>query len=222
MAAQVDECKTSFLDLPAELRNEIYRLCLVVSRPLKVMHQEQGPTLRICNQFNSASTCQQESWAPGLLRSCKQINHEAASILYGENVFNFGNPKVAEIFLLQAVQSIGQIRDMIVGSGKRMKASFARLLVTLKGAARLRSLTFHYGANGLGMEVYNVQEAAKAIKPLVRFFQKTRWPTDKSKALSIIHWAAYPIYWREIQRRYDKGATDYGARVKAVLEETLK
>jgi hypothetical protein len=62
--------RAGFLDLPGELRNDIYRLTL------KYDHAVNGERTK----FPSIA----------LLRTCKKIHEEAASILYSENTFTFG------------------------------------------------------------------------------------------------------------------------------------
>lgn len=60
-----------FLDLPAELRNEIYRLIFVTPD---------------CFNFDSPSNF---SRSAAFLRTCKQVHEEGRSILYSENHFLF-------------------------------------------------------------------------------------------------------------------------------------
>ncbi|EME78977.1 uncharacterized protein MYCFIDRAFT_79889 [Pseudocercospora fijiensis CIRAD86] len=70
--------------LPPELRNKIYELVLVKSRPIYVKScLETDP--------NRAVICTSNSERPelALLRTCKQIQQEATSILYHDNVFTF-------------------------------------------------------------------------------------------------------------------------------------
>ncbi|KAH9807340.1 hypothetical protein Tdes44962_MAKER06376 [Teratosphaeria destructans] len=63
--------RAGFLDLPAELRNEIYRLVFVSEEHFNF----GGPT-----NFSRGAA---------FLRTCSQIHAEARSILYGENEFYF-------------------------------------------------------------------------------------------------------------------------------------
>lgn len=59
---------SAFLNLPGEIRNQIYRELLVINTP----PQYPQPKTTIC---------------PLILAVCKQIHQEASAILYGENVF---------------------------------------------------------------------------------------------------------------------------------------
>ena len=70
----------SFLDLPAELRNHIYRI-LLVSRLI--------PALRKLCVRNHCSDYALPTLPihPALLATCRQIHEEATPLLYGENTF---------------------------------------------------------------------------------------------------------------------------------------
>ncbi len=61
-----------FASLPPEIRNRIYRMVLVRKRPIQFQVGDRG---------NSCSAA--------ILRTCRQVYHEARSVLYGENVFVF-------------------------------------------------------------------------------------------------------------------------------------
>lgn len=61
--------KANFLDLPAELRNEVYRMVFVDAKPID-----------FCTVNNFAHSA-------ALLRTCRQVHTEGCSILYGENDF---------------------------------------------------------------------------------------------------------------------------------------
>lgn len=71
----------TFLGLPAEVRNMIYRLLLVADRPLG---SEAG---------NELDDCPEIDWAkygdyhlqPAILCTCRQVHREARPILFGEN-----------------------------------------------------------------------------------------------------------------------------------------
>ncbi|GIZ38234.1 hypothetical protein CKM354_000165600 [Cercospora kikuchii] len=228
MAAQPDKTKTSFLNVPAELRNEIYRICLLAPEVMAVTRQPRQWKLRICQISTFPRHRQDKLYAPGLLRSCKQISHEAISILYGENVLDFEGTRVAHAFLLQVAHAVKHIRYMIIGSVNSSKTSFARFFVALKGAVRLRKLTLDFdvdylhGGSGLGMGLCTVVEAAKVLGPLMRLLSKQRKPTKKKEVLDIVHWVADQWYFEPEQQQYNEEAADYEARVKALLEKTLK
>ncbi|CAK4034157.1 Hypothetical predicted protein [Lecanosticta acicola] len=66
-----DSGKCKLLELPAELRNDIYRLVLVPEDDAAVDIDANGYD------------------RPGLLSTCKQIYYEARKIFYAENKFMF-------------------------------------------------------------------------------------------------------------------------------------
>lgn len=63
--------KVGFLSLPAELRNQVYRLTFVTKEKLN---------FGLPRNFSRSSA---------MLRTCRQVHEEARSILYSENVFLF-------------------------------------------------------------------------------------------------------------------------------------
>ncbi|KFY68143.1 hypothetical protein V496_01263 [Pseudogymnoascus sp. VKM F-4515 (FW-2607)] len=81
---------TNFLDLPGELRNRIYELCLLHKEPLALW-----------TGFN-----QRRELSPGLLRASKAVHNEAISLFYAQNRFDFtiATPKRIALFL----QTIGR------------------------------------------------------------------------------------------------------------------
>ncbi|GME42794.1 DNA-binding protein [Neofusicoccum parvum] len=68
---RVDSTKKTFADLPAEIRNQIYRLLFVTKEKISFGHP-----VNFCR-------------TAALLRTCRQIYNEGRSILYSENSFSF-------------------------------------------------------------------------------------------------------------------------------------
>lgn len=64
--------RAGFLDLPAEIRNDIYRQVLVQEEPV---------------DFPLSTSSDRPNLSAALLATCRQINEEAAQILYGDNRF---------------------------------------------------------------------------------------------------------------------------------------
>ncbi|KAF2736160.1 hypothetical protein EJ04DRAFT_575624 [Polyplosphaeria fusca] len=79
-----DNSRAGFLDLPAELRNVVYRDLFVFPGYVRLLYL--SPT---------------KVSALALLRTCKQVHHEAASVLYGTNSFYCSLKKHAHIELDQ-------------------------------------------------------------------------------------------------------------------------
>lgn len=106
--ARSDPTKLCFLDLPGEVRNEVYAHVLLIAN---VGHDEGVRSLQPCVSFaitglmspgwrgllliKGFAPVANESLAvkhisgltPGLLRASRQIHHEAASFLYGRDEF---------------------------------------------------------------------------------------------------------------------------------------
>ncbi|KAF2664279.1 hypothetical protein BT63DRAFT_465133 [Microthyrium microscopicum] len=113
-----------FMKLPPELRNEIYRTCLVVDdKPLTILHPppqhprqikikrtkqkslkflQNGPhqkgRRRYCNEIAVPQLI------PKILRICKDIRTEACPMLYS-NVFEFESARAVQSFLLAVGQN---------------------------------------------------------------------------------------------------------------------
>ena len=52
----IDDARTSFLDLPPELRNTVYELTLVSETPIKPFEDRQQPTIsKVCRQVRAES-----------------------------------------------------------------------------------------------------------------------------------------------------------------------
>lgn len=71
----------SFLDLPAEVRIMIYRLLLVANKPLGSSDDYDDVMLPVWVVFGEYQL------QPAILRTCRQLHHEASPILNGENTY---------------------------------------------------------------------------------------------------------------------------------------
>lgn len=69
----------SFLKLPAELR-------ILVYVELLISNDRLAPTCHGRRRYS----WQQKNIYPAILRTCRLVHWEAAAVLYGENVFDFG------------------------------------------------------------------------------------------------------------------------------------
>lgn len=94
--------RPALLALPAEIRLQIYDL-LLVSR----FDREQNPSRAVGNTCQKAVSLhmiqapEYRTMAPAILRTCRQIQHEANSILYSKNVFYLSEPKQMLRFMTQ-------------------------------------------------------------------------------------------------------------------------
>lgn len=86
--------KTNFLTLPVEIRLQIYDI-LLISR----YDRKQNPSWAVGNtnqkliMVGVPQDPRYRTIEPGILRTCKQIYHEANSTLYSQNKFAIANPK---------------------------------------------------------------------------------------------------------------------------------
>ena len=95
----------SFLDLPGEIRNQIYHLSLVDPDPICI------------GTFANPSTSYQTrlfSWdakvSANLLAACRQVKEEAAPVLYQQNQFDFEGWRDVPWFLMR----IGRFNDRLL------------------------------------------------------------------------------------------------------------
>lgn len=86
--------RTGFLDLPGEMRNEIYRYVLVQDTPISTGISWSR------SYFPVRDTYRLKGPQPAISRICRQVRLEALSVFYGENTFLFkaqsGMPALSE------------------------------------------------------------------------------------------------------------------------------
>lgn len=85
------EQRTSFLDLPAEIRNVIYEMDLV--KPKVIVLSDNVPSLR--------SSAEQYFHEPALLAVSSKIRHEALPVFYSNNTFQAPFSSAACVFFRQ-------------------------------------------------------------------------------------------------------------------------
>jgi hypothetical protein len=92
----------TFLTLPVEIRLRVYDL-LLVSR----FDCTQNPSWAVRNTYQKLvllymiQALQYRTMEPGILRTCKQVYHEANTILYSQNVFAISEPEQMFRFVVQ-------------------------------------------------------------------------------------------------------------------------
>ncbi|USW56228.1 hypothetical protein Slin15195_G095470 [Septoria linicola] len=95
----IDNSQCPLFRLPGELRNRIYRLCLVEPNGLTVDIRRKPPTGRVKDYHNTDhedvhAFADSKQWLvvppkePPLLGVCKLIRSEAFAVFYGENLFS--------------------------------------------------------------------------------------------------------------------------------------
>jgi hypothetical protein len=103
--------KVTLLTLPVEIRLQIYNR-LLVSR----FDRTQNPSWAVENTdqkpvlLHMIRAPQYRTMEPGILQTCKQICHEANSILYSQNIFQISKPE--EMFRL--IVQIGLVNFKLV------------------------------------------------------------------------------------------------------------
>ncbi|CAK4034231.1 Hypothetical predicted protein [Lecanosticta acicola] len=90
----MENTKTSFLDLPPEIRNTIYQLALEKSQSIGIkssMHRHYERYYKDSTLPKSAKVMPilPLNLSINILRTCKTIHQEATPILYGANRFHF-------------------------------------------------------------------------------------------------------------------------------------
>ena len=91
----------SFLNLPAEIRNMIYRYCLVQNQTL-IPYKEHYPLSKADLAFRK------DLPTVALLQVCKKIETEAAAVLYGQNVWRITSKSCPGV-----ISSAGKTRSSI-------------------------------------------------------------------------------------------------------------
>lgn len=107
---QLHELKQSFfpiLRLPRELRDQIYCYSLCAVREVDLRPPYPPWSLVQDNPFKDLS--------PGLLRTSKQIYHEANDILYARNIFKFKMPRILFSFATQiGAENCKRVRQICI------------------------------------------------------------------------------------------------------------
>ena len=82
---------SKFMDLPGEVRNQIYRLFLIMDPPIEFCPRSNGATRNAMSRACKYADERHKKLSPilRLLRLNREINAEASDIYYGENEFRF-------------------------------------------------------------------------------------------------------------------------------------
>ena len=218
--------KISFLDLPPELRNNVYRYCLVSPRRLQV-YKRLGPA---CSNRTTLT--------PQLLVCCRQIRDEATAILYGENTICLPEGLATAGYAAEFVKQIGRDNAELV---LHLELSIAylnedgirRLFEALKqNMHNLQDLTLKFST--WHREQFSEITLAFVLGLMMRDYHK-RLTTDD--VLSILRWKYDEVpkemvidkgecRWMYDGRRKpgveDSMIEEYGARVRELISRTFK
>ncbi|KAK4611930.1 hypothetical protein CLAFUW4_13203 [Fulvia fulva] len=173
--------------LPAELRNEIYALCLVGPRTIHVT------CLPFTNTLNPRAHCVDDKGtsvsvglAGTLLRTCHEVRDEASPVFYGMNHFSLSEFHMIEPFLGGAgdfVQHIRRITFFCVAASDCRNG-----MLLLSQAKNLETVTVK--TTGICMRPRDMAEALRPLYETMRESSKKRehkevkeilvLPTDRS------------------------------------------
>ena len=244
MAQRSAQVGTSFLDLPPEIRNEIYRYCLVIQRPFGFTSdkmpplQKKGP-MRVSNRPGAERDT--IPFAPGILQVNKEVHNEAISIFYGENIFQFQYAWVGEKILAQiGQQNVGQLRHIEVISAEGKKSAISLVFTKLKKAKNLKTITLEH-RRGRALGEYWDWEIAQALAPLMRHLLKRTRSRELAsgrrrhrrvettaagieEVLAMVKWKHDPfVKWggKDAEGRKQE-AMEFGNRVAPMLKKMLK
>lgn len=163
-ASQGDDTLGDFGKFPAEIRVEIYKLCLVAKFPIKIARiYKKGPRrvlssgVMICepgSYITKSTICTRQggtrgnqnrhdsvraSLAMDLLNLSKHINQEASPVLYGYNAFQFESAAAFSVFFASIGDHAPYLTDLIMRHiHERTPQQHMDLLGQLKKPKRLR------------------------------------------------------------------------------------
>ena len=98
---RLDPSKTCFLDLPAEIRNEVYNYLFSTRTGQIVIHSPHTKLNRITGSWSRRGTRIRTNAIEGtpLFGTCKTIHHETIGYVYGSNRISFEDTTDAKTFL---------------------------------------------------------------------------------------------------------------------------
>lgn len=195
----------SFLDLPAEIRNMIYKYSLTAPKGLDMY--------RVKNNSRGSRTLVRRRPVPPtgdvialeILRVCKQINTEATQILYSDNIFKFDQSGTLPMFFSHnaihvrdfryvtldiyniAVPGIQMIFSTLVYAENLERVYLEWSMSDVTGAAEVAARIF-YGAARIWLETVGIRKGNKTAA--VGMLRMPR-PTHK-KAIQSSHWPLRP------------------------------
>lgn len=118
---------TSFLDLPLELRDEIYKLSIPIEQGTDGEPSRLNTDTTYCSGFPFSSPLHKDFSMPfpaslaealrtgaRLLRTCSQVNKEAAAYVYGQQQYYFYRPQEALEWLDRIGQYQGDLRHVAI------------------------------------------------------------------------------------------------------------
>jgi hypothetical protein len=164
-----------FLNLPGEIRNQIYGLLLIVPPPHVPRSLRQPPPLH-----------------PEILSVCHQIYRETCQILYGKNTFIAHYSLLSE--LPQLRPSLGPVRSNTLIAMIKRYHIYVRLDCDARFTAIAAQKAFS-GVESLTVEVFQSQFGSSDYRILQRF-EKIRGIKEAKIIGSVVGFPAY-VNWLE-------------------------
>jgi hypothetical protein len=218
------ESSTNFLSLPLEIRHQIYEHILIFPTQIMSWHLPRNTHSHgLCEWTFSGwstgldheeDTTKFGSLTPGLLRTNKQIYHEAAGVLYGRNVFELyrdGLQSMKKFFELIGCTNASSIRHLriefpYINSLKageiNLEDNGIKILELIKTkCTQLRTLTTELYST-IDMEEHlaeDTPETATAALEMVNCYFKTLFPLVKI-ILEVPTASKLPHVRKEIER----------------------
>ncbi|KAM3417730.1 hypothetical protein BST61_g5963 [Cercospora zeina] len=213
---------TSFLDLPPELRNRIYELCLIV---------RTDEAIRPVLEFRpSAGAVRRQIWGylfpdptflevtPKLLATCQQIYQEAMPVLYGSISFiihatsaHVGYPRPGGAYQFPPMVQAMRIIEL---RGTTHQKAVNSMLLVLQNMLDLNTLRIDAS---LIRNFRLPHTMAKALLPLLQGIHAERKGTDRKQAMDVIEftnlWDSGPRWNRH------RMTTAFAEEVKAILQK---
>ncbi|KAF2715247.1 hypothetical protein K504DRAFT_457417 [Pleomassaria siparia CBS 279.74] len=191
--------RVTFLTLPVEIRLQIYNE-LLVSR----FDRTQNPSWAVGNTdqklvlLHMIQAPQYRTMEPGILQTCKQIYHEANTILYSQNVFAISEPKQ----LFRLIAQIGFVNFRLIKTLHIWVPSSAKLYPWLQviytlavEASGLRCIELGWGADiegtwerGLGDNVDFVRALGRIQgleKLVIEGYYAKNWPAYLEEKMGV-------------------------------------
>ncbi|KAI5361678.1 hypothetical protein Slin14017_G084110 [Septoria linicola] len=206
----------SIFDLPAELRNLVYRYA-VLRDPLEIY-----PPMPIWGYHREPGFCVQPGGRVNhrLLQTCKQIAREASPIMYGKNVFGLYNiHDIGEPFLRHIGLNAIHLRHISIMWQYHEEWRF---MIALRRVVSLNTLTINVEPNWFGV---TEEDVAATLRLLLDHLHARRKGTGKKPAIDVLVWkgVVWPgvsTTWQRIERD-EQEAKSFGVRVRALLECVL-
>ncbi|CAK4033945.1 Hypothetical predicted protein [Lecanosticta acicola] len=193
-----DPPRIGFMDLPAEIRTEIYGFVFQEARhvSLEVRMHIHGRPREVCRpkaskQPGKLYSRKTKSWEPAplqyisILFASRQVFHEAEPVLYGCNVLSFSRTTALQEFIDVIGKRAQHIRHVHIKSNGYKKTNARAAFKALAVAKGLRTLSIEHNnvcpiSYGYRPARTSAADVAADCKVLMKTLQKHRQENDLS------------------------------------------